>query len=167
MVEAGEQRLEIVLRVNNNLEDRSDFLTLEGGYTNPMNLFTEIKSLKDEEEDITKQVRRLTKNLNTDVNLLKEEIYCGEDDDMTPSVIKDIVDQILELKRRVTGLLNLLDKEPPLTMVFVEGEKHFECSVSEFLSRARRKLLKKKDLKRHQENLQTRLLYFSDQLSFW
>ena len=85
-----------------------------------MNLFTEIKNLKDEEEDIAKQVGRLTKNLNMDVHLLKEEIYGGEDEDMTPSVIKDMVDQIQELKRRFTALLNLSDKHPPLTMVIVE-----------------------------------------------
>ena len=58
-----------------------------------MNLFTEIKNLKDEQEDIAKQVRRLTKNLNTDVDLLKDEIYNGDEEDMTPSVIKDMVDQ--------------------------------------------------------------------------
>ena len=56
------------------------------------------------------------------MNLLKEEIYGGEDDDMTTSVIKDMVDQIQKLKRRFTGLLNLSDKEPPLTMVVV-GKK--------------------------------------------
>ena len=39
-----------------------------------MNFFSEIKNLKDEQEAITKQVRRLPKNVNTDVNLLKEEI---------------------------------------------------------------------------------------------
>ena len=47
MEEAGEQRLEVVLRVNPNLEARGEFPTLEGGYTNAMNLFTEIKNLKD------------------------------------------------------------------------------------------------------------------------
>ena len=34
------------------------------------------------------------------MNLLKEEIYGGEDEDMTPSVIKDMVDQIQELKMK-------------------------------------------------------------------
>ena len=34
------------------------------------NLFTEIKTLKDEQEDIAKQVQRLAKNLNTDMDLL-------------------------------------------------------------------------------------------------
>ena len=70
-----------------------------------------------------------------------------------------MVDQIQELKKRFTGLLNLSDNEPQLAMVVVEGDT---CSVSEFFSRARRKLLKKKDqvqdLKRHQENLQKTFL---------
>ena len=65
MVEAGEQRLEVVLRVFNNLEVRADFPTLEGGYKNVMNLFTEIKNLKDEQDEIAKQVRRLAKNIKT------------------------------------------------------------------------------------------------------
>ena len=73
-----------------------------------------------------------------------------------------MVDQIQELKKRFTSLLNLSDKEPPLARVVVEGYTPFECSVSEFFSRARRKLLKKKDqvqdLKRHQENLQKTFL---------
>ena len=73
-----------------------------------------------------------------------------------------MVDQIQELKKRLTSLLNLSDKEPTLAMVIVEGDTPFECSVSEFFSRARRKLLKKKDevqdLKRHQENLQKTVL---------
>ena len=72
------------MRVNPNLEARGDFPTLEGGYTNAMNLFTEIKNLKDEQEDIAK-------NLNK-VNLLKDEIDNGDEEDMTPSVIKDMVD---------------------------------------------------------------------------
>ena len=88
-----------------------------------------------------------------------KEIYNGKEDDITPSVIKDMVDQIQELKKRFTGLLNLSDNEPQLAMVVVEGDT---CSVSEFFSRARRKLLKKKDqvqdLKRHQENLQKTFL---------
>ena len=105
---------------------------------------------------------RLAKNLNTDVDLLNDEIYNGHEEDMTPSVIKDMVDQIQELKKRLTSLLNLSDKEPPLEMVIVEGDTPFECSISEFFSRARRKLLKKKDevqdLKIHQENLKKTVL---------
>ena len=62
LTEAGEQRLEVVLRVNINLEDRTDIPTIENGYTNAMNLFTQIKNIKDEEEDVAK-------NQNTDVNL--------------------------------------------------------------------------------------------------
>ena len=38
------QKLEVVLRVNPNLEARGDFPTLEGGYTNAMKLITEIKT---------------------------------------------------------------------------------------------------------------------------
>ena len=46
---------------------------------------------------------RLAKNLNTDVDLLKDEIYNGVEENMTPSVIKDMVDQIQELKKRLTS----------------------------------------------------------------
>ena len=134
-----------------------DFPTLEGGNTNTMNLFIEIKNLEDEQEDVAKQVRRLAKNLNTDVDLLKDKIYNGDEED-----IKDMVDQIQELKKRLTSLLNLSDKEPPLEIVIVTGNTPFECSISEFFSRFRRKLLKKKDevqdLKRHQENLKKTVL---------
>ena len=146
MTEAGEQDIQVVLRANNALEGRTDIPMLEDGYTNTMNLFTQVKNLRNEDEDVAKQVKRLARHLNQDVTHLKEEIYGSDELEMTPSVIKDLVDQIGELKKRFTTLVNLSDRAPPLDVVEVTyGDSPFECSVQEFFAKARRMLLTKKD----------------------
>ena len=83
---------------------------LEDGYTNIMNLFAQVKNLRNEDEDVAKQVKRLARHLNQDVTHLMEEIYGSDDTEMTQSVIKDLADQIGELTKRFTTLLNLSDK---------------------------------------------------------
>ena len=105
----------------------------------------------------------LCTTLNNDVSTLAEEVYGGIDADMRPSVIKDLVDQVNDLKKRFTTIMNLSDDAPPLEAVEVNhGSEPFVCTVSEFFQKARRKLLMKKDLvqdwKRYQENMAKTIL---------
>ena len=51
MIEAEEINLEVVLRVNPNIESRVDIPLLEAGFTEVMNLYTEVKNTKVEAED--------------------------------------------------------------------------------------------------------------------
>ena len=71
--------------------------------------------------------------------------------DLSPSVLKDFLDQLGDLKKRLTNIRSMDDNEPPVTPIDVteydsDGEETVSTlTIEEFFSKMRRKLLHLKD----------------------
>ena len=86
-----------------------------------------------------------------DVEIFKDEVCNAGSSDLSPSVLKDFLDQLSDLKKRLTNVRSLDDNEPPVTPIDVteydsDGEETISTlTIEEFFSKMRRKLLHLKD----------------------
>ena len=117
MQEESENNPMIALRVSENLDSRDDIPLLQQGYAAAMQLYTDIKGIRNEEEDLSRQVARLTVNLNRDIAEIVHEVYNDEPDESSLSVLADMVKQVEELKKRMTGITSMTDK----AVIFLES----------------------------------------------
>ena len=130
---------------------RQEIHLLENQYQDQMRLYAEIKNQRTEQEDTKKQVERLTEVLMDDIESYKEEVFTATETDLTPSVIKDFIDQLSDMKKRFTSIQSMDDHEPPVVPITItemdsDGEAFDrELTVAEFFFKIRRKLLHLKD----------------------
>ena len=110
MQEASENNPIVALRVNENIDSRDDIPLLQQGYAAAMQLFADIKGIRNEEEDLSRQVARLTDNLKRDIAEIVPEVYNNEPPESSPSVLADMVKQVEELKKRMTAITSMTDR---------------------------------------------------------
>ena len=121
-----------------------------------------------EKEDTGNEIARKIRILMTEINGIKNDVENTSDDELGQSIIKDFLDQLGDLKKRLSSIQSLDDKPiatPPIETREV-GEDGIEIlstvTVDEFLSSTKRTLLKLKDdkqeLKRREENREKILL---------
>jgi hypothetical protein len=104
----------VIFRVHPEIAARQEIHLLEEQYQDQMRLYAEIKNQRTEQEDTKKQVERLTKVLMDDIESYKEEVFTATEIDLTPSVIKDFIDQLSDMKKRFTSIQSMDDHEPPV-----------------------------------------------------
>ena len=155
MREASDNDPLVSLRVNENVNGREDVPLLQQGYTAAMQLFTAIKNIRNEEEELSKQVTRLRVNLNKDIQEIAPDIYNDEPTEDSPSVIGDMVRQVEELKKRMTAINCMTDAVVVYQRVtIVTRTEDLDLSAEEFFKKARRKLLGLKDKIQDQKKAQ-------------
>ena len=147
MMLASEDNPLLALRVNENINSRDDIPLLQQGYAAAMQLFADIKGIRNEEEELARQVARLVDNLNRDIQEIVEEVYNDEPTETSPSVLADTVRQVEELKKRMTAVTSMTDRAVIFERVVVETRTDsLNMSADEFFKKARRKLLAQKDI---------------------
>ena len=86
-----------------------------------------------------------------EINAFKRDVYGTTHDEMGPSVLKDFLDQLSDIRKKLSNIQSLDDVEIPVFPIEVmeadeEGEEQVLIfTVDEFIGRTRRKLLKLKD----------------------
>ena len=120
-------------------------------------------------EELQVNVTRLSNHLRKDLVDLGKEVYEEDEEQLAPSVIRDLLDQLSELSRRFLEIRTKMDEEPkidpinlrefdPITM----SHKTSSLSVPQYLHKLRKKLLilqdEVRDKKREKENREKILL---------
>ena len=54
-----------------------------------------------------------------DIESYKEEVFTATEIDLTPSVIKDFIDQLSDMKKRFTSIQSMDDHEPPVVPITI------------------------------------------------
>ena len=149
--EARNRDIRSILRTNGNIEARPDIPLLELQYQDQVNLYGNIKNQRTEAEDNLRTVGRQTRILMRDVEIFKDEVCNAGSSDLSPSVLKDFLDQLADMKKRLTNIRSMDDHEPPVVPIDVteydsDGEETVSTlTIEEFFSKMRRKLLHLKD----------------------
>ena len=149
--EAGDQQNQAVSRVAANIQGMADVPDLMDQYNQLIMLFNTIISQRVEREDQSRDISRRTRIFMTELNNLRREIEGTSEEDLSLSVVKDYLDQIGDLKKKLGNIRALDDHEIP-----VEPERATEYdrdgvgvdliyTVDEWLRTTRRKLLLMKD----------------------
>ena len=92
--EARNRDIRSILRTNGNIEARPDIPLLELQYQDQVNLYGNIKNQRTEAEDNLRTVGRQTRVLMRDVEIFKDEVCNAGSSDLSPSVLKDFLDQL-------------------------------------------------------------------------
>ena len=153
-------------RLINNIRDISFF---EGRFTRLMEIYANIKNLKQEEEEINLSRQRLCTYLRKDLLQFQQQV-CKETEGTTATaVVKDLIDQLANLNKRLLDIKVMGDSEPNIPpLPFTEYDpldgslRNIKLSVGQFIQKIRKKLLELKehihDKKREDENRQKILL---------
>ena len=73
---------------------------METQYQDQVNLYGNIKNQHTDAEDNLKTIERQTKILMRDLEMFKDEVYNAGVSDLSPSVLKDFLDQLGDMKKR-------------------------------------------------------------------
>ena len=153
-------------RLINKIRDISFF---EGRFVHLMELYASIKNLKQEEEEMNLNRQRLCTYLRKDLLQFHQEV-CEETEGTTASaVVKDLIDQLANLNKRLLDIKVMGDSEPNIPpLPFTEYDpldgslRNINLPVGQFIQKIRKKLLELKehlqDKKREDENRQKILL---------
>ena len=134
------------LRVNETVVERRDFHLLDTAYAQVMQIFSDIKSIVNKEEDEKKTVTRLRKNIEREAQELADEVYAAKSVDSV-SIASDLVKQLDELKRKMSNLNSLTDVAISYNQVYKltsEGATE-SIEITDFVKQAKSKLLLRKD----------------------
>ena len=150
------------MRVNQNIHTMADVPDMNDQYNELLREYQAINQQRVEREDQARDVSRRTKNFMSELLALKKEIEGTPKEDLGLSVVKDFLDQVLELKKNVGNIRAMDDKEIPTAPVKVteldDDEVPFTINytVDEWMVRVRRSLALLKDSqemqRRKQEN---------------
>ena len=134
-----------------------------------MGLYTTIKCLKQEEEDLQVNRKRLCTYLKKDLIEFHSEVNNEMEGYIAASVIKDLLEQLNGLNKRLLEIKLMCDIEPDIQPIpFTEVDpldgsaRTVSLTVGQFIYRIKRNLLELKDQvqdkKREEENRQKILL---------
>ena len=135
-------------RLINKLRDISYF---EVKFTHLMELYTSIKNLKQEEEEMNLNRQRLCACLRKDLLEFYREV-CEETEGITAnSVVKDLLDQLGNLNKRLLDIKVMADSDPNIPpLPFTESDPldgsitNINLPVSRFIYRIKKSLLELK-----------------------
>ena len=161
VVEAGERQNISVMRAA-PMEVIGDVPELLNQHDQLMLLYNGISNQRVEREEQNRDVSRRTRILMTELNAVRREIEGTAGEDFTISVIKDYLEQISDIRKKLSTIRSLNDQEIPILPVRTteyDGDgvgTEMVYSVDEWLGTTRRKLLLMKDEeeknRRHTEN---------------
>ena len=84
--------------------------------------------------------------LNEGVHDIVRELYNDPEENLSPSVVHDLVFQIAELRKRMVQIRGMTDGDTGIRPITVTSlSEYFTCNLSEFLQRAKKKILVKTD----------------------
>ena len=100
--EGRDQNLRVGLRTlgEEYVPDRRSIPFFEKRHQHLVSLYATIQGITSEKEDLQLNIARLSKHLRKDLVELGREVFEEEEDEMAPSVIKDLLDQVTEISRR-------------------------------------------------------------------
>ena len=127
-----------------------------------MNEYQEINTLRTDIEDQDQEINRKLKSFMLELNALKEEINTTPNEEMVVLVIKDFLDQISDLKKKIGGIRSMRVRDivvPPVTQTEEDRDGvdiEVTYTVDDWMVKTRRKLLLQKEVQekdnRRQEN---------------
>ena len=121
--QARNRDIRSILRTNGTIESRPDIPLLELQYQDQVNLYGNIKNQRTEAEDNLRTVERQTRILMRDVEMFKDEVCNAGSSDLSPSVLKDFLDQLADMKKRLINIRSMDDHEPPVVPIVFHGAK--------------------------------------------
>ena len=105
VTDATHAEIQIVLRVNPNIQTMIDVPMLHGQYTDLILLYQTVNLLRVDKEDTNNEIARKTKIFMKEIISLKEDVENTPEEEMGHSVIKDFLDQVGDLRKncRISG----------------------------------------------------------------
>ena len=146
-----------------------DITFFENRFIHLMEIYTRIKNLRQEEEEMLLRRERLCVCLRKDILEFHKEANEETEGTTSSSVVKDLLEQLQSLNRRLLDIKTMADSEPNIPpLPFIESDpldgalRSVNLPVSLFLQKIKKKLLELKDTiqdrKREEENRQKILL---------
>ena len=168
IVEATNRDQNLMMRVSGNIHNLRDIPALYERYNHLLNEYQEINTLRTDTEDQEQEIHRKMKIFMLELNSLKEEITTTHEEDMVVLVIKDYLDQLSDLKKKLGGIRSLTTNEidTPRVNQLEEDRDGVTFSstytVDDWMLKTRRKLLLQRETQerenRKQENQDKLLL---------
>ena len=109
----------VIMRVNQHIHSMADVPDMHAQYNDLLREYQMINQQRVEREDQAREVSRRTKNFMTELLALKKEIDTTPEEDLGVSVVKDYLEQVSDLKKKVGAIRALDDKEIPTGIVRV------------------------------------------------
>ena len=150
VIEAGGRQADALLRAA-PIEVMADVPELLLQHDQLILLYNGVSNQRVEREEESRDVNRRTRILMLELNAVRREMEGTEENDFSLSVIKDYLDQISDLKKKLGGIRALDDHEIPILPVrATEYDRdgvamEMVYSVDEWLIRTRRRMLLMKD----------------------
>ena len=82
------------------IPDRRSITFFENRHQHLVGLYAIIQGFKSEKEELQVNVARLSKHLRKDLLELGKEVFEDEGEELAPSVIRDLLEQVSEISRR-------------------------------------------------------------------
>ena len=130
----------------------SDVSYFETKFTHLMGLYTTIKGLKQEEEEMQLNRQRLCTCLRKDLLDFYKEVNEEVEGLTASSVVKDLLEQLSSLNKRLLDIKIMADSEPnipPLPFSEIDpldgSIRNVNLSVSQFIHKIKKSLLELKD----------------------
>ena len=157
--ESGNSDPLVGLRVNETVSDRRDIHLLDNEYAELMQIYSDIKGLVSREEDERKVVSRLRRNIESEAQVIADEIYVPDQID-SASIVTDLIMQINELKKKMPNLSGMTDDTISYSNVhkLLKDGRAEAIPLTDFVRKAKTRLLLRKDAlfakQREEENQQ-------------
>ena len=142
----------LMMRVSANIHNLRDIPILNDRYNHLLNEYQEINVLRTDSEDQDKEIERKLKTFMLELNSLKEEINATDEEEMVVLVIKDYLDQVSDLKKKLGSIRSMTSNEIVTPNVTQEEEDRdgvtFDATytVDDWIVKTRRKLLLQKEV---------------------
>ena len=117
--EATNEEFSLIMRVNPNIHSIRDVHDLNARYDELLHEYQEINQQRADREDQAQEVSRRAKNFMTELLALKNEIEDTESLDMVMGILKDYLDQVSDLKKKLSNIRGLDDREVPTNPIRV------------------------------------------------
>ena len=101
----------LMMRVSANIHNLRDIPILNDRYNHLLNEYQEINVLRTDSEDQDKEIERKLKTFMLELNSLKEEINATDEEEMVVLVIKDYLDQVSDLKKKLGSIRSMTSNE--------------------------------------------------------
>ena len=117
--EATNEEIGAIMRVNQHIVAMTDVPELNGQYNELIMAYNTINQQRVEREDQAREVSRRTKTFMNELQGLKREIDSTPDEDLAVSVVKDYLDQVSDLKKKLGSIRALDEREIPTGIIRV------------------------------------------------
>ena len=143
--------------------DRRSIPFFEKRHQHLAGLYAIIQGLKSEKEELQVNVAKLSKHLRKDLLELGKEVFEDEGDEMAPSVIRDLLEQVSEISRRYLEIRTKTDEDPKIPPIPLKefdpvttSYRTLSYTIPLYLNKLKKKLLilqdEVRDKRREKEN---------------